>query len=528
MIRPPRSFVVACAVLVIAWAWSAPVTRAQAPVLLQAALGEPSLTISAELGTSVALDGEWAAVGVPEDDPHGNFSGAVAIFRRSLVNWAPAGYVDDSAGEVGARLGQSVWLHDDLLAAGAPGAGVSGVAGAGVVILYRRDGADGAWQQLQRVAPSIPEVGGAFGSCLAFVDGRLAVGVPGAGSGDGALELFSLDGSGAHFVSRLVPELSGRSGAFGAALSGSGARLLVGAPLDAAGRALLYQHDGSGFTLLAELAVPGLPINARLGSALAIDGGALALGAPFDSTGGAGEGSVHVFESSGSDWLLVATFRPSSPTLFSGARLGAAVALEADRLAMGAPLDDAAGPLSGGVSLVRRSASGWAVIGAALPGGLGINDEYGAALALEAGTLLVGAPAPFDIPGAAYVFLWGPWVAVGPGVAGAAGVPVLSGVGSLSPGSQARVALADAAAHAPAVLFVGLGALGQPFHGGLLLPSPDLLLPVTTDARGAATLSGRWPASAPPGSVAYCQAWVLDVGGPGGWAASNGLAAIGE
>ncbi|TPW07470.1 MAG: FG-GAP repeat-containing protein, partial [Acidimicrobiaceae bacterium] len=80
----------------------------------------------------------------------------------------------------------------------------------------------------------------------------------------------------------------------------------------------------------------------------------------------------------------------------------------------------------------------------------------------------------------AMTFLFGlPATAItdlGNGLAGANGVPALAGEGTLQPGSSITLSLSGALANAPATLVIGLSQLGAPFKGGVLVPSPDLLL----------------------------------------------------
>jgi len=67
-------------------------------------------------------------------------------------------------------------------------------------------------------------------------------------------------------------------------------------------------------------------------------------------------------------------------------------------------------------------------------------------------------------------------------------------------------------------LFLGLEFSPQPFAGGTLVPSPDVLLPM----RAGAPLAGRWP-DLPAGTRVYAQAWFAFGGEV---AATNAIEAI--
>jgi hypothetical protein len=115
-----------------------------------------------------------------------------------------------------------------------------------------------------------------------------------------------------------------------------------------------------------------------------------------------------------------------------------------------------------------------------------------------------------------------PWLDLGLGLAGSSGVPVLAGGGTLAAGTPVALVLAQALAGAPGLWIVGSTPSFLPLLGGTLVPSPEVLLPFTADAGGAAALSATW-SGAPSGSSAYAQAWILDAGGVLGAAASNGI-----
>ncbi len=119
-----------------------------------------------------------------------------------------------------------------------------------------------------------------------------------------------------------------------------------------------------------------------------------------------------------------------------------------------------------------------------------------------------------------------PWLDVGGALAGAAGPPELSGTGSLAAGTQVAVTLSEAAASSLSALVAGLSAVQAPLKGGVLVPSPDLVLSgLPTGAFGGYTLAGAWPAGLPSGLELYLQAWISDAAGPAGYAASNALLA---
>ncbi|HZL98703.1 MAG TPA: hypothetical protein VFD43_00495 [Planctomycetota bacterium] len=119
-----------------------------------------------------------------------------------------------------------------------------------------------------------------------------------------------------------------------------------------------------------------------------------------------------------------------------------------------------------------------------------------------------------------------PWATLPGGVAGAFGQPALAGQGPLLPGSLTSLALDGAAPGTATTLVVGVSELSAPFKGGLLVPSPHVLVPgLMADAGGSWTLSFAWPAGLPAGATLWFQAWTPDGAAPAGFAASDGLGA---
>lgn len=117
------------------------------------------------------------------------------------------------------------------------------------------------------------------------------------------------------------------------------------------------------------------------------------------------------------------------------------------------------------------------------------------------------------------------WADLGHGLGGSAGVPQLTGTGSLTAGSTIHWSLAAAKPSAPAWIAAGFSQIHYPFAGGLLVPAPDVVLPIVTDTSGGANLDVFIPVALPNGSSVVVQVWVLDPLGPAGFAASNAVTA---
>lgn len=156
------------------------------------------------------------------------------------------------------------------------------------------------------------------------------------------------------------------------------------------------------------------PAGSDFGAALALDERILVVGAPHVTSGGAGEVYVFLYDPQDvvclRDWCLWDELSIGE----TGDRFGAAVALDGDWIAVGAPLDDD-DPFGfadrGRVYLYERSTSGHFTSRGSLGGSQG-GAQFGTSVALTAGSLLVGAPGEdliagqlaFPDVGAAYLY----------------------------------------------------------------------------------------------------------------------------
>ena len=116
------------------------------------------------------------------------------------------------------------------------------------------------------------------------------------------------------------------------------------------------------------------------------------------------------------------------------------------------------------------------------------------------------------------------WADLGHALAGTAGKPHLTGTGTLAAGSSDSLQLGSARPSSPATLVLGTGQLNAPLKGGVLVPSPLLLVMLVTDGTGSLGLPFVMPAGVPSGTDLVLQAWITDPLAPKGVAASNGLA----
>ncbi|MBI2167755.1 MAG: pre-peptidase C-terminal domain-containing protein [Candidatus Omnitrophica bacterium] len=193
----------------------------------------------------------------------------------------------------------------------------------------------------QTFSKSSPVANETFATDVVLVGGNVVVGVPNhkeAGVTREAVYIYS--GS----TGELLKKILAPSGAirFGDTLAVSGTQLAVGAPFASSlkGAVYLYDVDSASPTfgnLLLTLSNPTPANFDRFGDAIAFDGDRLVVGAPGDNEGATDAGVVHVFDTTTGN-LIQTILNPNPAT---SDEFGSAVAIQGQKVLVGAKLDDA-------------------------------------------------------------------------------------------------------------------------------------------------------------------------------------------
>ncbi|HZL99765.1 MAG TPA: hypothetical protein VFD43_05880, partial [Planctomycetota bacterium] len=348
-----------------------------------------------------------------------------------------------------------------------------------------------------------------------------------------AVHVFERSGGAWSLTQSIAPTPGSGFGNYGWSLSLRGGRLVIGgcavnAGVDCVGTAWIYERQAGVFVETAQLLTSGGDQYDLASLGLAQSGDTIVLGAPGLDLGytDMSIGGVFVFEFDGASWSQTALLTAPAPDFDD--HFGNAVALQDDVLVVGAFRSDDLASNAGAVFVYHREGRAWTLLSSLYADEPVANAHFGRSLALSGDTLMIGAGANSGqnddrvhvlrgVPGLA------DWTPVGGAVAGVAGTPCAFGSGPPAVGQAATVTLTGALPAAPGWLVLGLQRLNAPFKGGVLVPAPELLLPLATDGQGGHSFSWSWPAAAPPGLELWLQHWVVDAGGPSGLSAGNGL-----
>lgn len=238
-------------------------------------------------------------------------------------------------------------------------------------------------------------------SALAQVGEWLLVGVPGADSGTGRVDLYQELADEWIGPTALLSPAPGSGHRFGRALAWDDDTLVVGEPQGSfppvgPGRAHVYVLDGGSWTFQATLTADDGVYGDQFGRAVAVDGDRVVVGAPYDDEGALQTGAAYVFDRSGTSWNQTARLLADSPE--AGSQFGRAVAVDADTVLVGAWLANTSGADSGTAFVFVDEGGGAFSQQAQLIGEEGSDgDHMGEAVVLIDDIALVGAPGADDI-----------------------------------------------------------------------------------------------------------------------------------
>ncbi len=242
--------------------------------------------------------------------------------------------------------------------------------------------------------------GSAFGTTVTSDSGVIAVGDP-QGAAGGIVQLFAWSNLSGAALPPIVPtDGSSVGSAFGAALSLHDGILLIGAPNHAGsnaaspGRGALYLADPLTTTVEVVEAPPNSGTGDQLGSAVAWGNGYWAAGAPGASNNA---GSVSVYSGSGEEWTWQQSVGATDPQPW--AQFGASVALQGETLVVGAPGADS---FRGAIYVFEWQGGSWIQVAKLTASDAQPGDRIGESLTLRASgsqlEILSGAPG-FDLVG---------------------------------------------------------------------------------------------------------------------------------
>ncbi len=260
------------------------------------------------------------------------------------------------------------------------------------------DGSD--WTVQANLQPAVPADGDGFGAAVALSGDTLVVGAPardGAGSRRGAAYVFTRTGGLWSQVDTIVAPSPADNARFGAAIGLSGDRLVIGAPSSndefgapIAGVAHAYRRVGGVFTHVTEFRAAVSEPGDLFGAAISLDADLLAIGAPNEVVGGSPRGATHLFRDVAGTWTPEASLAPVDPAAYMA--FGAAVDVTGTRVLVGAPGESALAQRGGAAYLFAQSGPSWNQAAKLTRARPVLQDAFGSAVALAGASLIACAP----------------------------------------------------------------------------------------------------------------------------------------
>jgi len=400
----------------------------------------------AYFGWSVAVDGNWMAVGAPYEDSGGlRDSGAVYLFRRSGLSWSLFTRKTADSLEASALFGMAVALSGNTLAVGAEYKDKGALTDAGAVYVFDYGRYCGfpvtysCWDQRAELGAgtTYDDASDHFGISVDIEGDTLVVGAhqdeatgKSAINNTGVVYVFNRSAGSWNSGTQLVPVGSAAGDNVGYSVAISGSSIAFGARLDdAAGvsAGAVYIYTGAGSSWAAEYKVLGVAAGDQLGYSVDIDGKRMIAGAPYADPNAlslAGEAYIYYRhwnkQFSAYEWLKLTTLEPlQADNVNKDAELndlfGFNVAIDLDSGGEGtgyalvsAPYNDDNDDQSGSAYLYADNGSGgsWGQIKKLTAHDAAGSDYYGKSVALDAKTAVIGAhyeDDKFINNGAAYV-----------------------------------------------------------------------------------------------------------------------------
>jgi hypothetical protein len=178
---------------------------------------------------------------------------------------------------------------------------------------------------------------------------------------------------------------------FGSAAAVDGDWMVVAAPTDAgasesgAGSVYVFERSGNSWTHFQTLSV-GTGFQYRFGWSVAISGDVIVVGAPGDSSE---RGAAYVFEHTGTVWTQTRKLTASDASSFD--YFGRAAAVSGANIVVGAPGADLSSMNAGAAYVFARSGNNWEETKKLLPPTPLMNGEFGAAVAADTGSIVIGS-----------------------------------------------------------------------------------------------------------------------------------------
>ncbi|MFC1701222.1 choice-of-anchor U domain-containing protein [Pseudomonadota bacterium] len=299
-------------------------------------------------GSSVAIDGDVVVVGAPQDDINvgSNFHGSAHVFTRDPGGWdAGVELLPLDTDTAYQNYGISVDIDNDTIVVGVAYDNDKGAASGSAYVFEL---VSETWQRTGKLLPPNTEANQNFGWSVAIDMDTIVIGAPHwTASGVGSAYVFTRANGWTDSSSTLPATDNLTSDEFGWSVAVSGDIAVIGARMDDDagngadfGSITVFDRSSGGWSNKGKLWASNGETNDRFGSDVATNGEAVIAGAP--QNGSFNRGSFYSFSSSGGDWFESEVIEPikNPGNVSTILQFGTSVALDGGSLIVGAPGSD--------------------------------------------------------------------------------------------------------------------------------------------------------------------------------------------
>lgn len=353
-------------------------------------------------GFSAAISGDYTIVGAFTDDDNGPSSGSAYIFKRDGTSWTEEAKLLASDGDTSDQFGYSVSIDGEYAVVGVRNDDDDNGDNSGAAIVFKRTGT--TWTQETKLLASDGAGHDSFGEAVSISGDYIFVGAyrdDDLGESTGSVYVFRRNGTNWFEEEKLLPS---DVALFGESTSISGDYAIVGAPGGESISAYVFKHNGTSWVEEAKLSPPEVEIGDGFGESVSISGEYVIVGAPRDDDNGNISGSAYMFKRSGVSWRREAKLLPSDGSAQDF--FGFSVSISKNYAVVGSFFDDDNGTNSGSAYLYERTTK-WTQVEKFHASDGAAFDRFGQSVSISGDYAVIGAFANDDdgtSSGSAYIY----------------------------------------------------------------------------------------------------------------------------
>ena len=369
-------------------------------------------------GFAVDVDGDRAVIGSRLDDDDGAGSGAAYVYLRDTQTglWEVETKLVMASADAGDNFGSSVAIDGDVIVVGAPQDDINvGSNFHGSAHVFTRG--PGGWNTGVELLPLDTDTAYQnYGISVDIDNDTIVVGVAydnDKGTASGSAYVFELVSETWQRTGKLLPPNTEANQSFGWSVAIDLDTIVIGAPhlnVSGVGSAYVFTRANGWTDSSSTLPATDNLATDEFGWSVAVSGDIAVVGARMDDDAGNGvnSGSITVFDRSSGGWSNKGKLLASNGE--SSDRFGSDVATNGEAVIAGAPQN---GSFNRGSFYAFSSSGGvWSEIPPVIeplknPGNVSTIQQFGTSVALDGGSLIVGAPTSDINNGSGFVFVTG-------------------------------------------------------------------------------------------------------------------------